>query len=282
MKEVFISIIFNVGVSILLKISGNKRYNNNLMQIITYNYLFSAIFCYCLYPVNIKNLDYSNAPWFIFISLSFLMPFLFIIIGKCIKSIGIAKTDIAQRMSLLITILSAFLFFKESYTLIKLLGLSIGFFSIFFIFHTSQKNNKQSNQWFLPLIIFLGLGLVNILYKLISSNLNFTFTTSSLFIFSGSFIFSLIFNIIEKQKFQIINIFWGLGLSILNFGNVIFYLKAHVALKNNPSIVFATMNLGVIILGSLIGIVFFKEKMSKLNYFGLALALLSILTITLL
>lgn len=282
MKEVIISIIFNVGVSILLKISANKKYNNNLQQIITYNYLFSAIFCYFLYPFNNKELDFSKAPWFIFLCMNFLMPSLFILIGKSIKSIGIARTDIAQRMSLLITVLASFLFFKENYTLLKIIGLSIGFFSIFFIFHTVKKNENQSKQWYLPLLIFLGLGLVNILYKLISSNQNFTFTTSSFFIFSGSFIVSFLFNIFEKQKFHVVSLLWGMGLSILNFGNVIFYLKAHVTLKDNPSIVFATMNLGVIILGSLTGILLFGEKMTKLNYFGLALALLSILIITLL
>jgi hypothetical protein len=44
-----------------------------------------------------------------------------------------------------------------------------------------------------------------------------------------------------------------------NFGNILFYLKAHQAFADNPSTVFAAMNMGVIILGSL-GILVFKEK----------------------
>jgi hypothetical protein len=36
-----------------------------------------------------------------------------------------------------------------------------------------------------------------------------------------------------------------------NFGNILFYLKAHQAFADNPSTVFAAMNMGVIILGSL-------------------------------
>lgn len=39
------------------------------------------------------------------------------------------------------------------------------------------------------------------------------------------------------------------------------------------------MNMGVIILGSLIGVFAFKEKLSKLNYSGLVLALVSIIII---
>jgi len=41
------------------------------------------------------------------------------------------------------------------------------------------------------------------------------------------------------------------------------------------------MNIGVIICGSLIGILIFKEKLSKLNYVGLLLALVAIIIITL-
>ena len=77
------------------------------------------------------------------------------------------------------------------------------------------------------------------------------------------------------------NVLWGLALGILNFGNILFYLKAHKALAENPSTVFAGMNMGVIILGSLAGILLFKEKMTKWNYFGIVLAIISIIIITL-
>ncbi|MEG0850051.1 MAG: EamA/RhaT family transporter, partial [Flavobacterium sp.] len=66
---------------------------------------------------------------------------------------------------------------------------------------------------------------------------------------------------------------------IFNFGNILFYLKAHKAFAENPSTVFAGMNMGVIILGSLVGLFFFKEKLSKINIIGLLLALVSIVFI---
>ena len=52
-------------------------------------------------------------------------------------------------------------------------------------------------------------------------------------------------------------------------------------MADNPSTVFAAMNIGVIILGSLIGIFIFKEKLSKWNYAGLGFALIAIVLITL-
>jgi drug/metabolite transporter (DMT)-like permease len=68
---------------------------------------------------------------------------------------------------------------------------------------------------------------------------------------------------------------------IFNFGNILFYLKAHKAFSENPSTVFAIMNIGVIVAGSLAGILIFKEKMTKLNYAGLLMAISAIIFITL-
>jgi multidrug transporter EmrE-like cation transporter len=41
------------------------------------------------------------------------------------------------------------------------------------------------------------------------------------------------------------------------------------------------MNIGVIALGSLVGLWLFKEKLSRLNYMGIGLAVLAILLISL-
>jgi multidrug transporter EmrE-like cation transporter len=60
---------------------------------------------------------------------------------------------------------------------------------------------------------------------------------------------------------------------------VLFYLKAHKAFAENPSTVFAGMNMGVIVLGSFVGLLFFKEKLSKINFVGLFLALIAIIFI---
>src|SRR5690606_38680618 len=87
--------------------------------------------------------------------------------------------------------------------------------------------------------------------------------------------------IVSKEKLSLMNLAFGALVGIFNFCNILFYLKAHKAFSEDPSTVFAGMNMGVIVLGSLVGILFFKEKMSKLNYAGLVLALFAIFFITL-
>ena len=57
-----------------------------------------------------------------------------------------------------------------------------------------------------------------------------------------------------------------------NFGNILTYIRAHQSLPGHPSVVFASMNMGVIALGALIGALAFRESLSRLNLLGLALA----------
>ena len=49
---------------------------------------------------------------------------------------------------------------------------------------------------------------------------------------------------------------------------------------DNPSTVFTVMNLGVIVIGTLVGLLVFKEKLSRMNYFGLFLSCIAIVLIT--
>src|SRR5690606_13367911 len=93
------------------------------------------------------------------------------------------------------------------------------------------------------------------------------------FIYIGSRIYS------KKEKFSLASLFWGTGLGVFNFGNILFYMKAHRAIPENPSIVFSAMNIGVIALGALVGLFIFKEKLSLLNKMGILLAIIAILII---
>ena len=83
----------------------------------------------------------------------------------------------------------------------------------------------------------------------------------------------------RKAKLSSKSLLFGGLVGIFNFGNIFFYLKAHQAFAQNPSTVFAGMNMGVIVIGSLVGIFIFKEKITKLNITGLFLALVAIVLI---
>jgi len=129
------------------------------------------------------------------------------------------------------------------------------------------------------------MGIIDILFKQIARMENIPFTSSLLIVFTFAFIISMVYIsyhvLTNGVRIRKTNLIAGWILGIFNFGNIFFYLKAHQALSNQPSLVFSSMNIGVILLGSAVGVLIFREKLSRLNYIGIVMALISILIFSL-
>ncbi|WP_026898326.1 EamA family transporter [Daejeonella oryzae] len=282
MIYIFLSICCSVFVSILLKLA--KRYSIDASQAIVWNYSIAALLTWIIFRPGMESLQLSSYP--LYLSLGILLPLLFLILAASIRYSGIVRTDIAQRLSLFIPIVAAFLLFSESLSTLKITGISIGFAAIICSIPWQKKEDKKSSNtaWIYLLLVFMGLGIIDILFKQLAQNKSTPFTSTLFLVFCIAFILSisvlLYFFITKKKRFSWKNFFSGMILGIANFGNILFYIKAHQSLSNDPSIVFSAMNIGVIIMGSLVGILIFKEKLSKLNYVGIFLALLSVFVIS--
>jgi drug/metabolite transporter (DMT)-like permease len=281
---IFLSICCSVFVSVLLKLA--KRYHIDAKQAIAWNYLSAGILCWIFYRPDISTLDIEVIPYPIYILLGILLPGLFVILALSIRYSGIVRTDIAQRLSLFIPVIAAFLLFKETPSLLKSAGIIVGFAAILFSIPWQKQHTKSpSAGWIYLAMVFIGLGIIDVLFKQIAQNKSVPYTSSLQIIFILAFVISIITLMImvmtRKLKLEWINFICGLILGMANFGNILFYLKAHQSLAQQPSVVFSAMNIGVIILGSLVGIVIFREKLSRLNYAGIALAIISILLVVL-
>ena len=274
------SIICSVTVGSIFKIS--KRYQVCASQIVMWNYVLALVLCYLFFEPNLSPVN-ATAPWAIYLPLMFLLPLVFMFLAMSIKHMGIVRTDAAQRLSLFIPVLAAWLIFKEDFNGQKIIGLAVGFPAIFLIL--SKKSDTNNKKWVYPALVLFGFGVVDVLFKQIALYTVLPYTTSLFVVFAGSLTIScltVMYQIFIKGiKPRIINFAFGTLVGIFNFGNILFYLKAHKQFADNPSTVFAAMNIGVILLGSLVGIAVFKEKVSKYNYAGLVLAVCAIVLITL-
>lgn len=277
-----LSIICSVTVGVLLKLA--KRYEINVMQAVTWNYLFAIVLSAVFFKPDLGALSFANLSW-VFPALGILLPTVFLFQGIAVRQAGLARTDIAQRLSLFISLCAAYFLFNENFDRLKYVGLIFGFAAIIFTMYRKSESAAAKQSWLYLLLVFAGFGLIDVLLKLVSQITVMPFTTSLFLIFCICFVLSLAYILylasIKKTKLQLINFICGCVLGFFNFGNILFYLKAHQAMSENPSTVFASMNMGVIITGSFIGIVLFKERLSKLNYLGLVLALAAIILITL-
>lgn len=279
MLFLILSIVCSVSVGIIFKTA--RRYSISLTQVVLWNYVFALLFCHLFFNPDLKHVD-TNAPWQIYLPLMVLLPAIFLFLASSINRMGIVKTDAAQRLSLFIPILAACFIFKEDFNLLKIIGLGVGFPAILLIL--SKKDENTNKEWIYPAVVLIGFGIIDVLFKQIAIHTSLPFTTSLFVVFCGALlvisVIALYKIIFERVKIDLINFAFGSLVGIFNFGNILFYLMAHKEFSENPSTVFAAMNMGVIVLGSLVGIFIFKEKLSKLNFLGLSLALVAIILIT--
>lgn len=278
MLFLILSILCSVIVGVIFKIT--RKYNANPIQVVAFNYVFALLLCYFTFNPDITQVD-GSAPWSLYIGIGVLLPIVFLFLIASIKHMGIVKTDAAQRLSLFIPILAAWFIFKEDFNSYKVIGLLIGFVALLLILKRQSVNTE--NKWIYPTVVLLGFGVIDILFKQIALYTTLPYTTSLFVVFDISLAISLLVvvyeTVLKKVKLQAKNILFGALVGLFNFGNILFYLKAHKAFSDNPSTVFAGMNMGVIILGSLVGLLFFKEKLSKINFIGIFLALIAIVFI---
>lgn len=281
MIYILLSISCSVTVAVLLKLA--KRYNIHVLQAVMWNYLAAIILSYIFFRPELAQL--VTVPTSLAIAIGVLLPVLFLILGASVRNIGIVKSDIAQRLSLFIPILASLYLFGENFGGLKVAGLIVGFVAIVLTLSRKSTVKAETSSYIYPILVFIGFGLIDVMFKKLALDKSIPYTSTLMVIFCISFIIAALILgyvvIVRKKKVELINFFCGIVLGCFNFGNILFYMKAHRAMASNPSTVFAAMNMGVIILGSIIGIVLFKEKVSKLNYIGIAMALVAILLITL-
>ncbi len=281
MIYIVIAVICSVIVSINFKLF--KRYDTNAYQAIVFNYPTAALLCYYGFKPSL-SIAPSSQEWLLFVIVAALLLSIFYFIGKSIATSGIVLTAIAQRLSLVIPVLSAFLIFSETTTNLKLLGLVIGVLALYASKPNGKANLKEATNWY-PIIVFLGTGVLDVLFNLLTKLQDISFTASLVYIFviASFFGFASLFYQYQKGvlKFQIKAALAGVILGIFNFGSIYFYIKALKLESHRPSVVFSSLDIGVIFLGSLVGIIIFREKLTKLNIIGFVLALVAIVILNL-
>lgn len=271
------AIACSVAVSILLKLA--RKYDLQIAQSILVNYAFASALTLVLLKPNLSVLTEPSIHWLLLISLGVLLPSVFLIMAKAVASAGIALSDAAQRLSLFIPLLMAFLIFAEPVNMSKVAGMALALAALIGLIYRpkAQERAKQSSKqatWIL-IGVWLGYGVIDVTFKqLAKTGAAFSASLFASFILSGCLLW--LWLLVRKTKWHPASLAAGMILGLLNFGNIYAYIRAHQSFPENPTLVFAAMNIGVISLGALIGVALFKEKLYPANVLGIALAVAAI------
>lgn len=306
MMYLMIAVLCSVAVSVLLKIL--RLQDIDIRQTIVAGYPVALLLTWLLLKPDVSVIGELGGAWAIIVALGVLLPAVFVLLGRAIAVVGMVATDAAQRLSLIIPIIAAFLLFGEVLTGTRVFGLMLGFLALGALVYrpkqalmvesnikgiadenlilnsasmnTEIKNNQPNNTvnknaLRAPLWLFgvwAGYGIIDILFKQVAKQ-GAAFPLTLLVSFGLAGLLLLIYLLVIRVRWQGRALAAGLVLGALNVGNIYAYIRAHQLLSDSPSIVFTGMNVGVIGVATLIGVGVFKEQLNRVNMLGLLLAI---------
>lgn len=172
-------------------------------------------------------------------------------------------------------------------TALKVMGIILALAGVYFTTMSGTKLNFDIKYLWLILVIFFGQGLADVLFNCakewyVDASLNGLFF---IVIFLSAGIVGLL-KLIPKlingsSTFAFKNILWGIALGVPNFLTLWFFFRSLDSGQLEVSQVNPIYNIGVVVISSLIGFIFFKEKLSLSNWFGVLLSVASIAAIML-
>jgi len=207
---------------------------------------------------------------------------MFFLIGTSSQKAGITVTTLANKLSLVFPVFFSLFWFNEQITLLKYFGIAGAIAAVVLTLYKKDVKKTSFIYFALPIAIFFGSGFIDSFIKYVPA-LQITKTLSaafSSFVFFTAFICGIVITTIKslgkKIKLHTPTLFLGTLLGLANFGSLFFILQALNYSNMESSLVFALNNMMVVAFSAILGFFIFKEKLNRINIFGIVLALLSL------
>ena len=279
-----LSILFSTGLFVIFKFFG--IYKIDVLKAIVVNYIVAFTMGFLLAERQIPIHKIYLEPWFfgaLFLGAMFVS--VFFVMAMTAQKNGVSVTSIAGKMSVVIPVFFGIILYKESVSFLKISGILFALVAVYLSSVNEEKNTKNGTLLF-PILLFLGSGIIDTVLKFVQTNY---VDDRDVSIFSGSlFGIAAIFGLIilgvktlkKPEKFGYKNILAGVALGVPNYFSIIFLIKA-LQIKNfESSTLFTINNVAIVIVSTLVGLLFFKEKFSIKNKIGVVLAVLGIILVT--
>jgi len=280
-----LSILASTGIFICFKLFDKFKLNTLLAIVV--NYISACAFGLFIYesPINIQEIVATK--WFYG---AFLLGILFIsifhVMALTAQRNGLSVVSVASKMSVVIPVIFGFYVYHESAGIQKIIGILFALVAVYLASIKSEKKGKFSKNLFLPIILFIGSGIIDTSIKYLETTYvpenGIPIFSASIFCSAAFFgILTLGYKSIKKQfQFDFKSILGGIILGIINYGSIYFLLKALHLEGLESSTIFTVNNVAIVMISTLLGLALFKEHLSRKNWIGIALAILSIALVT--
>ena len=282
-----LSVLASSLIFIIFKLFDTYRINT--LQAIIFNYITASISGMIAYPKKIQISTIIQEDWFYgTIILGIIFITVFNLMAITTQKNGLSVAAVAGKMSVVIPVLFGVFYYRESTAFLKVFGIILALIAVYM---TAMKNpdgisvNKKNILF--PVLVFLGSGIIDTSIKYLES----TYVASSdVAIFSATIfaiaasigIFILLYQRIKGTlQLQFKNIIAGIALGVVNYFSIYFIINALRNENLDSSTTFTINNVAILLVSTLAGILFFKEKLLLRNWIGILLSIISIILIAL-
>ena len=279
-----LSILFSTGLFVVFKYFG--IYKIDVLKAIFVNYIvaFSMGFFFAERQIPISEIYLQ--PWFsgaLFLGALFVS--IFFVMAMTAQKNGVSVTSIAGKMSVVVPVFFGIILYNESVTFLKIVGIIMALIAVY-LSSVKEEKTEKNGTLLLPILLFIGSGTIDTLLKYIQENYvadeDVSIFSGSLFGIAGVFAFLILVikTIKKRESFGYKNIIAGIILGVPNYYSIIFLIRALQNKNFESSTLFTINNVAIVVVSTLVGLFFFKEKFSIKNKIGVAMAILGIILVT--
>lgn len=202
----------------------------------------------------------------------------FSLMGTTTQRFGVAVSSLVSRVSLVVPF-TIFIFLEDgSFSIQKVAGIVLALIAITLSIGKPKQSQSKKN-WWLPVSVFLGYGVIDVLLKMAEASANGEPTEHllSFLIFSMAAIIGLSWTLIGRKPVRKQHVIWGVVLGVVNYASIflLFLGIRHSGLEG--SVLFPINGILILLISTLASVLLLRESLKMRQVIGLLLAILAIL-----
>jgi drug/metabolite transporter (DMT)-like permease len=279
MSYFIIAILLGAAIYLLFKYVGAKQLH--LPTVVLFNYIVCVVIGFAglvnkssVVVVHPTIIGSSAIMGLLFISMFYLM-------GMLTNQAGVAVSSIISRISMVIPTLFFFLAWGEELSLWAIIGVFTAIAAIIMV--NNKKGQKFSFKNVLPLIVFIGYGLVDVGLKLSQNavkeldNVHHELTLG-IFFFAG--LYGWLIKFAKGIKLKTNAIAPGILLGAVNYFSIYFFFLALENLNLPNTVIFPINGISIMLIATVLSVFLFREAFTAKKIVAMILAVISIVLLS--
>lgn len=277
---IILCVLSSILIAHFFKVTEQQKLST--LRVITVNYLIAFPTAFLMYARQERTHTFSSDlifPMILAVFVGIIFIYNFFVYSKSVDQNGLGISVAAMRVSLIIPVLLSTFWYLELLTWIQWIGLILVFVVLYLLLPNKESlfDRNTSSGWMLP-VLFIMTGIGDASLKVYEREFSELFSKGEFMgiVFFTAFLIGIATVIVKRKwNFTKKEFLIGACVGIPNLLAATFLIEALE--RMNGAIVFSAVNVLTVLGGTLVGVVFWKDRFTKLQWTGILLTIISIL-----